>query len=181
MARRRIRRMSRRTGELVWTALLVDDTISTGTPGGGVIVSGSDWFGPSIVNGRRHATLLGIRGWLTANSATSVTSVTTMTRLTGFIAKFTSDETSVAPNVEDAYTEEDILWTGGGGVTTFGDAAAPTAFCVRNVYEDKIRVKSKRKLTNDDSVSLVLTVDSTTGSQDVKVFGVLRALVKLGV
>ncbi len=168
MARSRIRRGASNRGPKnnVWSTVLIDEN---GTAAGITqtfpLVLDEDWSGAS---GQERATILRIRGWLSFSNKTT-TGVRPEGVFFAYITVQDEDAPAAAANLPSSYTDEDIMWTGG-GLFTVTDTNA-----TGHVTDLLIDVKAMRKIRIGQVCRLVLTP-----SVDVETSGVLRALLRKG-
>ena len=170
MAKGGTRRVSRRKGQFIWTAILIDQVALSGTTQGFPIVLSADY---SLTGSQSEATLMAIRGWF------SLSAGNTGSRDTAFmgIVKKDEDESSTGasmdPGIIDFYVNEDVLWTGGwlqsAGWTQVGD---------RSNYHEILNIKARRKLKTGNDISLQAVQQA--GSTAMQISGVMRALLKVG-
>jgi len=162
MARRRSRGRSSgaKGANYVWTAVL---------PGFGLITAGdeslivakTDW---SNIVGFERATIMTVRGWLSFTSGG-----TAAADYKWAIVLVDEDVPIQSSLLADFYTDEDILWTGGGrkALTDAGDNSW-------QINHD-VNVKAKRKMTSGQELRIIFDVTATSS---IHVVGVLRALLK---
>ncbi len=167
MARRLRRSISRGPKNNVWSVVLLEQALVDDTPTvEAVIVAAGEWQPAS--SGFEHATLLRIRGWLTA-SASFVASDSQV--LFAMIYVVDKDAASANPLNATSYAEEDVLWTGGWAWPQRGTGAVE-----RDVSQQMlIDVKSMRKIDSGRDVRLALRASSTTV---LEVSGIVRALIR---
>ena len=163
-ARRRITRSVRKgPRNLVWTAVLLDEQVVDNTPAVAFdIVEATDWSGAV---GLERATLKRIRGWLTFTKA----GTTAATGCFLAIHKADKDTGVLSVNGVQAYTDEDILWTG--GIALHGGEPS--------VQHMLIDVKAMRRVTTGEDIRLSLQ-GYVANTVQFTVTGVLRALVDKG-
>ena len=154
----------RKAKNYVWTAVRVELDLNTSSPIlGADIVTAAEWRSA----GYETATLLAIRGWLSATpldgTATEHTSMALITKKSNETAFSATD-----PNVVATYVDEDILWTGG--------YTAPNQSEAISRYFD-VNVKTKRRITVNDEIRIVFSETTTISPQATRWVGVLRALV----
>jgi len=132
--------------------------------------------GTDIVGGQAQGqcTLLRIRGWLSMCVNESASGDCDWVGLIGVFDQNDDLTGPGGPELIASYSNEDILWTGGGQGNQW--SAVPTA--VTNFMETtrEIDVKAKRRLRSGQVVSLVVT---NIGTADLSTLGVLRGLCKL--
>jgi len=165
-ARRRTTRSFRRgPRNLIWASVAFDQVNVDNTPAiEGNIVEPSDWVSGI---GQQSATLKRIRGYLSISKVASA--VQGM-----YMAIYKSDEDTgvLSVNGVAAYTDEDILWTGGVVLpeTPTGEGAAKTII---------IDVKAQRKVLAGEDIRIAL--QAFVGNTIVmQVSGILRGLVDKG-
>jgi len=162
-------RGSRKKGNLIWTALLMNELDPLATVTSQTLVQGSDF------TSFKSATLLAIRGWIDIRPFT-----TSILDDTVFLYIMKTDEdiggtsSTQDPTAVGTYVDEDILWTG--GVTTTHDANG--VLIGGGGTHMLIDVKAKRKVLEGELIRLVFANNDGTGEQMVS--GVLRCLLTTG-
>ena len=168
MARRRFRRAgSSGLKNNVWSVVILADVPVDDTPTVEASIVVPDEWQPAL-SGFEHATLLRVRGWLTATAPQGVTAIQT---LYAMIYVVDVDDTPNNPSVATSYTEEDVLWThgwawGAGGAGSVEKETTPGVV---------VDVKAMRRIDSSKEVRLALRCNSTVV---VSVSGVLRALIR---
>ena len=167
MARRGRRSFSKGPKNNVWSVVILEDVLVDDTPTieASIAVPG-EW--QPAASGFEHATLLRIRGWLTA---TAVQGLTAVQSLFAVIYVVDSDAPSTNPLSANTYSEEDVLWTYGWSWTD-GGAGSVEKVTVPAIHVD---VKAMRKIDSSREVRLALRCSSTVV---VSVAGVIRALIR---
>ena len=151
---------------LIWTASKIEIDVNTGsTPLEQIIGQITDWSGAT---GNVPATLMAIRGWLTARPLTTVNQNYLSQ---GIIVKTDVDDAVAVldPQLLATYVNEQILWTC--GFSYKGEAA--TVSTTPAHYFD-IDVKAKRKLTAGTNIRFVVAQE--TGAAATKWAGLMRCL-----
>ena len=147
MARRPNKRVVKRRGDYVWTALHLGSTVLSSVHDGEPIVQASDWV---TANNTEKATLMSIRGWIALGHTSG-----NVARATLAIIKHDADQVPTHAGLDPAlvttYVDEDILWTG-------GSQGVSSSLTVQ--YHD-INVKAKRKLDGDVDISIIHTCSPT--------------------
>ncbi len=149
----------------VWTVILFDELTVDDTPAvEGVIVAVTDWSGAT---GNEKATLLRIRGYLTVALLGAAS-----TNKPVFMAIYISDKDTgvLSPTGVAAYTDEDILWTGGVSLPAVISGEGHTQHI-------EIDVKSMRRINSSQEVRITM---QGAAAGTVSVSGVLRGLVRKG-
>ena len=165
MARARGARRVRKSGSMIWTAVMrgPNSALAAATQVATDIVIASDYQGAGT--GQEEATLLSVRGYISV-----VTDAATDGAFQWLIA--TVDEDTVdtaaemAPGTVNTYVDEDILMTGG-----YQFEASFT-----EPYTWDVHVKSMRKLKRGRDVRLFMLANTTA----VRVTSLLRGLLKVG-
>ena len=154
---RRSRGASAKGKSLVWTSVATaNEDVSDATQELDIVQS-ADW---NVAAGRKSATLLSIRGYITMRRALANRSDVLM-----YIAKYDEDETSASPLLASTYVDEDILWTGGYSNPPGGNIP----------YTMEINIKAKRRISSGDDIRLVFIEDGVTNTMFLTC--VLRALI----
>ncbi len=162
------RRSSRQRGINVWTAVRGEnETVAAGGVLAFDIVADSDWV---PAGGTSKATLLSIRGWMSMVSKTTTGSFDGGTMF-AYVGMFDEDTSSPAASLASTYTDEDILWTGG-GMYPFTDAAAAQ---IPIVFD--INIKAQRKIRNGMEIRMVV---ASTLATTMDWSFVLRGLLRRG-
>ena len=163
-------RSSRRHGNFIWSAILLDQVSFTVAAQGLALVVSADY---ALAASQGQATLMAIRGWLSLSNGSS----TNRESLYMAIVKKDEDESptglSMDPGIAEFYTKEDILWTAG-----WLNPAFQTAAGERSQYHEILNIKAKRKLKSGQDISLQFA--SNGGAPTSQLSGVLRALIKVG-
>ena len=162
-------RASRGPKNNVWTVVQAEAQVQTNTTVEAVIVAPTDWSGVAGL-GLERATLLRVRGWLSAAPAVEDVSTGGI-----FFVIYVVDEDAALVNPLDVstYVNEDVLWTGGAQFAGQGALAIET----RPSVEWEVDIKAMRKLTSGQEVRLAAQV--ITGL-NVRWSGTLRGLVRKG-
>ena len=147
MARRRSRLWGRKAKDLIWIAhTVVSTTLVANVASLAFLVQGSDWADASV--GLERAKLLSIRGWLSCGQNFLAS---TGQGIFCAIGVFHEDASFPTLTSAPAYIE-DVLWTGGKNIQP---NAADNSHEWRE-YDTIINVKAKRKITNQQTVQLVV-------------------------
>jgi len=165
MARRQTR-FARKAKNYIWTAVRVDLNADLGaTPLQANIVQASDW---TAAPGFRRGTLMAVRGWLCAGAGV-FTNIARDSR--ALIAKEAAEAPvgSLDPNLVTTYVNEDVLWTG--GYNSVSGSTGPVFF--------DVHVKTKRKITVDDEIRIVVSEALAGAPNGVSWTGILRGLINL--
>jgi len=172
--RRSVRRSKDQSG-LIWTAVATE--VGLGLATAGDVVSFQVVNVDADVNaalGQAHCTLLRIRGWI---QIVPIEADVGVTQWQAGIAVHDDDN----PNSPESwtqvntYTQEDVLWTYGGGL--FCPAVLATGYS--SGWHVDVDVRSKRRLRSGKNVTFSVNTTSDGNGPDLSVTGALRALVKL--
>lgn len=172
--RRGIRSVKRfRSGkrEMMW-ATVAAQSVSAGVTSANIptgLVLPVDWVRGT--NFERGATLVGIRGWYQVAYQATSTSIAPSWYLA--IVKSEQDESLIHDwTIATPYNSEDVLYTDGGHMTIAATTPSGWQFPSR-----QLDVRTKRKLTSDDTIDLNFVTPST--SQDWTISGIFRCLLQL--
>jgi len=162
-------RGSRKKGNLIWTAILMNEVDPLATVTRQLMASKTD-FAPF-----KEATLLTIRGWLHVAPFTgSILDDTVFMYICVVDEDIGGTATTLDPTAVATYVDEDILWTG--GATTTHDGNGVLIGGGGHMFD--INVKTKRKIREGMNLQLVMANNDGTGEQMVS--GVLRSLLTTG-
>ena len=152
----------------VWTTVLGDQVdIANLTSNEFNIVQDSDW---SAIVGAERCTILRIRGWLKVHNKVT-TGIRDESSVFCYVTLMDEDAPVAAADLVQTYTDEDILWTGGGAMTVTDTNATGI------VVDMPIDIKAMRKMRRGQELRLVVTNPSAT----VQVANfVIRALLRKG-
>ncbi len=168
MARRGIKRYASKPNNKnqIWTVIQIDAGLVAASPWNIFnVVQDSDW---STTGGRRKATLLSIRGWLSFHQVGA-----TGVDVQGYFVKKDEDVNSGAsldPFVSGTYVDEDIMFTLGYSVPVGAVAD------VHYTKDYEINIKSKRKIQTGETVGLIAAASAVN---EAHVIGILRGLIQL--
>jgi len=167
MSRRRTSRATRKgQNNQTWGAVVFEQTVDDAPAIEVEIMTGADW---SVGSGLERATLLRVRGWLSAVPSSPVATADGGLYLQVYLTDVDSP-LGQPPDTALAYVE-DSLWTGG---TMFGPGHANAVEGLR-AYQFSFDVKAMRRVTSDQSLRLIMV---TTSARFMVVGGLARALVR---
>lgn len=161
MSRRRRGARYNKDTNTVWTAVIVDELVTTTITEVPLVVD-ADW---SEATSQRKCTIIAVRGWLSLTPL-----VVAEADLFGYFGVHETGAASGLPSAIGTYLNEDIMMTFGRG--SVNEATAGFSESMR--YE--VDVKSKRKMRTGQDLRLVLNSDVANGFH---VGGVVRCLLKL--
>jgi len=158
----------RRSGQKnqVWVSTVANDVQFDDTPAIEFnIVQGSDW---EVTGSAEKATVLRIRGWMVVNKDISQASCD------WFCGIYMVDEDAgvQTPAGLGLYTDEDVLWSTGGGSANLSTTASG------NQDFREIDVKAMRRIGNGQQIRM--TFASNVSGVNFSMSGVTRALVRRG-
>jgi len=171
--KRSIRRFTRGRSEYCWTA--VTGTMLIMNTGGQqnfpVVVMAAD---VSLGASQAQATLMRIRGWISAVPITS--SAETHGGIMGAAFVIDDDDSSTFDLTQaSTFVDEDVLWQDGeNGLLIGSGAAGARSFSVG--HKLNIDIKARRRLRSGQSVNIVA---QTATYATLRVSGAMRALLKL--
>ena len=150
----------------IWSVVQMEDVSISTTPVDVVIMAPGEW--QPAGSGFEHATLLRIRGWLSASKGTAVG----VGSLQMAIYVVDEDALTIGALTTALYAEEDVIWTGG---VQFGASSASVEAPPSVPFN--IDIKSMRKISSATDIRLTLE-SSVTGLCFVS--GLMRALIRKG-
>jgi len=145
MARRKgTFRSSRKSGNKVWSTVLLQEVAVTAATLSSTIVDDADWV---VIAGLKSATVLGVRGYISV-------SVGDGTQLSNNLAMYVApqnEDTSPAPPTQvSTYSDESIMWTGG---------RQQGEFATESQYYD-INIKAKRRIISGTELRFVFAASA---------------------
>ena len=169
MAKRRaFTRAAKKSGDLIWTTLVNDDSVilAGATKTGSDIIADADW---TTIAGQERATILRVRGWFGV-ALEPVGVLTSSGPVFGYIGVYDADENSLDAGLAGTYRDEDIMTTFG-HVFPYSNISQPSP----DAWNQEVDVKAMRKIRTGQELRFVLTNGTTI---DAQVSLVLRALIR---